>query len=164
MQLLLPELGLFVWTLLAFLIVFFILKKFAWKPILNMLHERETNIANSIASAEKMKAEMNQMQAENETLLAKAREERSAILKEAKEAKDKMIQEAKEKAKEEAAKIMADANIQIEQSKNRAMTEVKNQIGMLTVGVAEKVLRKKLSDDAAQNQYINELVDDITLN
>lgn len=164
MQLLLPELGLFIWTLVAFLIVFFILKKFAWKPILGMLNERETTIANSIASAEKMKAEMSQMQAENEVLLAKAREERSAILKEAKEAKDKMINEAKDKAKEEAAKIIADANLQIEQSKNKAMTEVKNQIGLLTVGVAEKVLRKKLDGDAAQNQYINDLVEDIKLN
>lgn len=164
MQLLLPELGLFVWTLLAFLIVFFVLKKFAWKPILNMLSERETNIATSIAAAERMKAEISEMQAENDALILQAREERSAILKEAKEAREKMINDAKDKAKEEVAKIMADANVQIEQSKNRAMADVKNQIGQLTLGVAEKVLRKNLSSDEAQNQYIAELAKDIQLN
>lgn len=164
MDLLLPGLGLFIWTLLAFLIILFLLSKFAWKPILSALNKRETNIANSIASAEKMKQEMNKMQADNERLLAEAREERSAILKEAKEAKEKMINEAKDKAKEEAGRILTDANFQIEQSKNRAITEVKNQIGQLTVGVAEKVLRKKLDNDPAQQQFIAELANDIKLN
>ena len=164
MDLLLPGLGLFIWTLLAFLIILFLLSKFAWKPILSALSKRETNIANSIASAEKMKQEMNQMQADNDRLLAEAREERSAILKEAKEAKEKMISEAKDKAKEEAGKILADANFQIEQSKNRAITEVKNQIGQLTLGVAEKVLRRKLDNDPAQQQFIAELANDIKLN
>lgn len=164
MQLLLPELGLFLWTLIAFLIVFFILRKFAWKPILNMLQQRETKIANSIASAEKVKLEMAAMQSKNEAELAAAIEQRSTLLKEAKEAKDKMINEAKEKAKEEAAKILADAQFQIEQQKNRAMTEVKNQIGQLTVGVAEKVLRKKLDNEPAQQEFIKTLANEVTLN
>ena len=104
MSLLLPHLGLIVWNLLAFLIVFFILKKFAWKTILNSLGEREENIASSIASAEKIKLEMAQLKNDNEALLAKAREERATLLKEAKETKDKIISEAKEQAKAEAAK------------------------------------------------------------
>ena len=99
MDLLTPDLGLFIWNLLAFLIVFFILKKFAWKPILKSLKERETGIADSLATAEKVKAEMAQLKNENEALLAKAREERAQMLKEARETKDKIINEAKEQAK-----------------------------------------------------------------
>lgn len=164
MELLTPHFGLFAWTLLAFLIVLFILKKFAWKPILSGLNERETKIANSIQAAEKMKQEIANMKAENEALLAQAREERSQILKEAKEAKDKMINDAKDKAKEEAAKIISEANAQIQQSKNRAITEVKNQIGLLTMNIAEKVLKKNLSSDAEQQEYIQKLTSDINLN
>lgn len=104
------------------------------------------------------------MKAENDILLAQAREERSQILKEAKEAKEKMIADAKEKAKEEAAKIISDANAQILQSKNKAITEVKNQIGLLTVGIAEKVLKKNLQSDKEQQEYIQKLTSDINLN
>lgn len=164
MELLLPELGLFVWTLVAFVIVLFILKKFAWKPILNSLNERESNIAESIASAERVKQEMAQMQAENQDLLAKAREERSAILKEASAARDKMINDAKDKAKEEAGKIIADATIQIEQQKSKAITEVQSQIGALTVGVAEKILKKKLTSEESQTEHILALAKEINLN
>lgn len=164
MNLLTPALGLFVWTLVAFLIVLFILKKFAWKPILKMLGERETGIADSIAAAERVKAEMKQMQAENETLLAQAREERSQLLKEAKETKDRIISEAKEQAKTEAAKIMDESRIQIQHQKNAAMTEVKNEIGKLAVEVAEKILRKQLSEKDAQQAYVNMLADEIKLN
>jgi len=164
MELLTPHFGLFAWTLIAFLIILFILKKFAWKPILSMLNERETKIAQSIAAAENMKKEIADMKAENDILLAQAREERSQILKEAKEAKEKMIADAKEKAKEEAAKIISDANAQILQSKNKAITEVKNQIGLLTVGIAEKVLKKNLQSDKEQQEYIQKLTSDINLN
>ena len=108
MELLLPHVGLIVWTTLSFLIVFFILKKFAWKQILNGLNERETNIANAIASAEKVKKEMAQLKSDNESLLASAREERTKMLKEAKDMKDKMINDAKEEAKNQAAKIIAE--------------------------------------------------------
>src|SRR5215218_1039127 len=108
MQLLTPDLGLLIWTLLAFLIVFFLLKKFAWPAIIKGLSEREANIANSIASAEKIKLEMAQLKNDNEALLTKAREERAILLKEAKETKDKMINDAKDEAKAQAAKIMAD--------------------------------------------------------
>src|SRR5512141_1354086 len=109
MDLLLPHLGFIVWTILAFLIVLFILKKFAWQPILKGLNDRETNIANSIASAEKVKLEMAQLKNDNEALLASAREERAAMLREAKDVKDKMINDAKAEAKVQAAKIITDA-------------------------------------------------------
>lgn len=164
MELLMPELGLFVWTLIAFLAVFFILKKFAWKPILKMLNDRESGIAEAIASAEKVKKEMSQMQADNEKLMIQAREESSKMLREAKEIKDKIITEAKDQAKAEAAKIVNEAQIQIENQKMAAIVEVKNEIGKLSVDVAEKLLRKQLSEKDAQQQYIKALTEEITLN
>jgi F-type H+-transporting ATPase subunit b len=164
MELLTPELGLFFWTLLAFLIVFFILKKFAWKPILKSLGDRERGIAESIASADRVRKEMGAMQAENEKLLAQAREERQNMLREAKEAGDKMINEAKDRARVEADKMIADARQQIEQQKMAALTDVKNQIGFLAVEVAEKVLRRNLATDSAQTEYARQLVEDVKLN
>ncbi len=164
MDLLTPELGLFVWTLIAFLAVFFILRKFAWKPILNSLSERETGIAESIAAAERVKKEMGQMKAENEALMVTAREERTAMLKEAKEMKDRIVNEAKEQAKADANKIIADANQQIHQQKMAALTDVKNEIGKLSVEVAEKILRKNLSTTEDHGQYVNMLAEEIKLN
>ena len=164
MGLLIPDFGLFFWTLLCFLIVLFILKKFAWGPIVKTLHERESGIADSIAAAEKVKEEMKQMQAQNEHLLIQAREERTLMLKEAKETKDKIIGEAKEQAKVEAGKIMDDTRLQIERQKNAAMTEVKNEIGKLAVEVAEKILRKQLAGQEAQQGYVQMLAEEIKLN
>ncbi len=164
MDLLLPHLGLIVWTVLAFLIVLFILKKFAWKPILKGLNDRETNIANSIATAEKVKLEMAQLKSENEALLASAREERAVMLKEAKEIKDKMINDAKEEAKTQAAKIIADAQASISNQKMAALTDIKNQVGKMVVEVSEKILRKELSDKSQQESYIRQLAEEIKLN
>lgn len=164
MDLLTPELGLFFWTLIAFLAVFFILRKFAWKPILNSLGEREKGIAESIAVAERVKGEMSQLKSENEKLMADAREERATMLKEAKEMKDRIISEAKEQAKTEANKIIADAQQQIIQQKNAALTEVKNEIGGLAVAVAGKILRKELSSSDGQDAYMKMLAEDIKLN
>ncbi len=164
MELLLPGLGLLVWTLLAFIIVFLILKKFAWKPILKGLKDRETGIAQSIATAEKVKAEMAQLKSENEAPLAKDREERAALLKDAKDTADKMVAEAKEKAKAEYDRILADAQAAIHQQKNAAITDVKNQVGALVIEVAEKVLRKELANKAEQENYIKQLADDVKLN
>ncbi|GAA4452348.1 F0F1 ATP synthase subunit B [Rurimicrobium arvi] len=164
MDLLQPDLGLFVWTLVAFLIVFLILKKYAWKPILNSLNEREKNIADSIASAERVKAEMATMQAENQKIMAEAREERTQMLKEAKELKDKIVNDAKEQAKTEAAKIMADARVQIDHLKMAAMTEVKNEVANLALQVAEKVIRKNLSSDADQSAFAKKLAEEVSLN
>jgi F-type H+-transporting ATPase subunit b len=164
MELLTPDLGLFVWTLLAFVIVFLILKKFAWRPILDMLSEREKGIAESIASAQKVKAEMAAMQADNEKTMALAREERTMMLKEAKELKDKIVSEAKDQAKNEASKIIADARVQIEHMKLAAMTDVKNEVASLALQVAEKVLRKNLSTDAEQSSYAKMLAEEVKLN
>lgn len=164
MDLLTPEFGLFFWTLIAFVSVIFLLKKFAWKPILEAINEREQNIADSIASAEKVRAEMANMKSEHEVLLNQAREERTLLLKEAKDTKDKIINEAKEQAKEEAAKIMAETRQQIEFQKNAAMVEIKNQVGNLVIEVSEKVLRKELSNKEEQNSYIKTLANEIKLN
>ncbi|MCX6299069.1 MAG: F0F1 ATP synthase subunit B [Bacteroidetes bacterium] len=164
MELLSPGLGLLVWTLVAFLLVFFILQKFAWKPILATLKERETSIADAIASADKIKVEMAAMKNENEALMVQAREERAVMIKEAKEASNKMLSDAKEKARSEYDRIVADAQSAILQQKNAALTEVKNQVGTLVVEVAEKVLRRELANKAEQEAYIKGLAEVVKLN
>lgn len=164
MDLLLPHLGLIVWTFLAFIIVLFILKKYAWKAILNGLNERENNIANSIASAEKVKQEMAQLKSENEALLLSAKEERAAMLKEAKDIKDRIINDAKEEAKSQAAKIINEANASIHNQKLAALTDIKNQVGKMVVEVSEKILRRELSDKSQQESYIKQLAEEIKLN
>jgi F-type H+-transporting ATPase subunit b len=164
MQLLTPSLGLIVWTLLAFLVVFFILAKFAWPAIINGLREREKTIADSLASAENIKAEMAKMKSENEALLVQAREERAGMLKDAKNTADKMVADAKEKAKTEYDKILADAQAAINQQKNAVLTDLKNQVGSLVIEVAEKVLRQELNDKTKQENYIKQLTDEVKLN
>ena len=164
MDLLTPSFGLIIWTLLAFVIVFLILKKYAWKPILGSLNEREKNINDSIQSAEKIKAEMANLKSENETLLAQAREERAIMMREAKETRDKIITEAKEQARQETNKIVADAQSTINQQKMAAITDLKNQVGNLVLEVSEKVLRRELSSKDEQENYIKELSQKIELN
>jgi len=164
MKLLTPEFGLLIWTLLAFLIVFFILAKFAWPPIIKGLRDREKTITDSLASAQKVKEEMALMKSENETLLAKAREERSILLKEAREIKERIIHEAKEQAKTEANKIVTEAQAAIHSQKMAALTEVKNQVGKLVIEVSEKVLRKELANIENQEANIMGLVNEVKLN
>lgn len=164
MKLLTPEFGLLIWTLLAFLIVFFILKKLAWPAIIKGLRDRENSITDSLATAQKVKEEMALMKSENEALLAKAREERSQLLKEARETKDKIINEAKEQAKAEANKIVTEAQAAINAQKMAALTEVKNQVGKLVIEVSEKVLRKELGNKDAQEAHIKGLVGEVKLN
>lgn len=164
MDLLNPGFGLLIWTTVAFLIVFFILAKFAWPAILKGLREREEGIATALQSAERVKAEMAQLKNENEELMAKAREERGALLKEARETRDKMINEAKEQAKIEASRIVTDAQQQINAQKMAALTEVKNQVGKLVIEVTEKVLRQQLANPEAQEAHIRGMVDQIKLN
>lgn len=163
MDLLTPSFGLIIWTLLAFLIVFFILRKFAWGPILSALGEREKTIADSLATAERVKTEMAMMKSENEALLAKAREERSAMMKEAKETRDRIVNEAKEQAKQEAAKILADANAALQNQKMAVLTDVKNQIGNMVIDISEKVIRRSLDNRGEQENYIRQLADDVQL-
>lgn len=164
MKLLTPEIGLLVWTLLAFLVVFFILGKFAWPAIIKGLRDRENGIAESLATAERVKAEMAQLQSENEALLAKAREERALMLKEAREMKDRIVNEAKEQAKTEANKIIAEAQAAINAQKMAALTDVKNQVGKLVIEVSEKVLRRELAGQDAQEAHIKGLVSEVKLN
>jgi len=163
MELLLPGLGLLVWTLIAFIIVLVILRKFAWKPILKGLKDRETNIADAIASAEKVKAEMAALKSENEVLIAKAREERAAMIKEAKETADRMVADAQGKAKSEYDRIVSEAQAAIDQQKNAALVDVKNQVGKLVIEVSEKVLRKQLENKPQQEAYIKQLAENVNL-
>ena len=164
MQLLTPALGLLLWTLVAFLVVFFILKKYAWPAIVGGLKKREETIAEALATAEKVKAEMAQLKNENEALLATAREERGKLLKEARETKDKIINEAKEQAKTEANKILTETQAAINAQKMAALTEVKNQVGKLVIEVSEKVLRKELANKEAQEAHIRGLINEVKMN
>jgi F-type H+-transporting ATPase subunit b len=159
-----PEIGLVVWTTAAFLLLLFVLAKYAWKPILGAIKKREQTINDSLATAEKVKAEMAQLQSENEALLAKAREERALMLKEARDTKDRIISEAKEQAKIEANKIVLDAQAAIQSQKMAALTDVKNQVGALVIEVAEKVLRRELGNKSEQENYIKQLSSEIKLN
>ena len=164
MELLLPKIGLLAWTLLAFLIVFFILRKLAWPAIIKGLRDRENTISEALATAQKVKEEMALMKSENEALLAKAREERAAMLKEARETKDRIINEAKEQAKTEANKIITEAQAAINTQKMAALTEVKNQVAKLVIEVSEKVLRRELVNKEAQEAHIKGMVDSVKLN
>jgi len=162
--LVLPDIGLVFWNTVAFLVLLIVLGKFAWKPILKAINERESGIGEALLKADKMKAEMAAMQNENEAMLAKAREERATLIKEAKEASEKMVAEAKDKAKSEYDRIVADAQLAITQQKNAALIDVKNQVGALIIEVAEKVIHRELSNKAEQEKYIKELADVVKLN
>lgn len=159
-----PDPGLILWTTVFFVIFWAVMAKFALKPIANALKKREADIQNSLDEAALAREEMSNLKAENESLLAEAREEKANILKEAREVKEKMITEAKTKAKEEAKKIVADAQNEIENQKMAAITEVKNQVGTMAIEIAEKVLRKQLSGNTEQEAYVKTLVDEIELN
>ncbi|TAL41060.1 MAG: ATP synthase F0 subunit B [Chitinophagaceae bacterium] len=164
MDLLTPSFGLLIWTLLAFLIVFFILKKFAWPAIVKGLKDREHSIADALATAEKVRAEMAQMKSEHEALLAQAREERAMMLKEARETKEKIINESKDQAKIAASKIITEAQAAIETQKMAALTDVKNQVGKMVIEVSEKILRRELGNKEAQEAHIKDLVEEVKLN
>jgi F-type H+-transporting ATPase subunit b len=162
--LVLPDVGLVIWSTLAFLILLFLLSKFAWKPILAAILVRETGISDALLQADKMKAEMANLKNENEVMMNQAREERAVMIKEAKAASDKMIAEAKDKAKAEYDKIIADAQLAILQQKNAALTDVKNQVGALVIEVSEKILRRELANKAEQESYIQQLAEVVKLN
>ncbi|MDX1283653.1 MAG: F0F1 ATP synthase subunit B [Draconibacterium sp.] len=162
--LVMPEAGTIIWMVIIFGIVVFILKKFAWKPILNALKDREETIANALNSAEEAKKEVAGLKADNEKIIAQARREKEAILKEAKELKDKIIAEAKDKAASETEKAIGLARQQIEAEKTAAITEMKKQIAELSVIVAEKVIRKELSKKTEQEKMVDGLIDEIKLN
>ncbi|MBI2274885.1 MAG: F0F1 ATP synthase subunit B [Bacteroidetes bacterium] len=162
--LVLPDIGLVFWSTIAFIVLFFVLRAFAWKPILKAITDREQGIEDALLKADKMKAEMAALKNENEAMMAQAREERAVMIKEAKEHSAKMISEAKDKAKAEYDRIVADAQLAITQQKNAALTDVKNQVGALVIEVSEKVLRRELSNKAEQEKYINDLAEVVKLN
>jgi F-type H+-transporting ATPase subunit b len=164
MELLSPHTGTIVWMLIAFLLVFFILKKFAWKPLLNALKMREESIANALQSAEIAKKEMETLKADNEKILTEARLERDKIIAEGKELKDNIISQAKEKASEEANKIFEDSRKAISAEKESAIKEIKEHIAELSVNIAEKLLREKLTSDKDHKRLIDRLLRDAHLN
>ncbi|MDR9398802.1 F0F1 ATP synthase subunit B [Salibacter sp.] len=164
MNLVTPDIGLIFWTTLTFLILLFLLKKFAWKPILNMVKERDESIENALNSAEEAKKEMAALNAKNEELLQEAREERDKMLKEARDTKDKMISEAKEQAREEGNKLISNARESIETDKKAALADIKNQVATLSVEVAERILKDKLAEDGGQEKLVEKYIENINLN
>ncbi len=164
MKLITPEFGLIFWTGLVFVLLLFLLTKFAWKPILNMVNAREEKIADALAQAEKTKEEMKALQAQNENLLKEARAERDAMIKDAKETALGMIEEAKSKAKEEAEKLLVSARTSINAEKAAAIAELKTQVASISLEIAEKVVRGELSSDDKQTALAQKLAEDINLN
>jgi len=159
-----PDFGLLFWSTVFFLIFWFGIGKFAFKAIANALKERAQDIQSSLDQAKKAREEMSQLVAENEQLLAQAREERAHILREAKEAKDEIIADAKDKAKQEAQMIINNAKEAIENLKQEAMVDVKNKAGLLALELAEKVMRKELSSNEDHKKYVNTLLDEFKMN
>lgn len=164
MDLINPGSGLIFWQLFGFLGLLFILIKFAWKPMLAALEERESSIENALKAAESARNEMANLKADNEKLLSEARLERDIILKKAQEASVKMIEDAKNEALKVAAVQIENAKAAIENEKKAALTEVKNQVAVLTIEVTEKLLRRNLTDEKAQKALVDEFVKEIKLN
>jgi len=159
-----PDFGLFFWSVLIFLIFWFMMSRLAFKPISEALAKRENDIQDALDQAEKARQEMSNLKAENEQILAQAREERAQILKEANDVKNGIISEARDKAKEEANRIVTNAKLEIENQRKAAVTDLKNEAGRMAVTIAEKILRKQLSGDSDQQAYVDSLVDEIKLN
>jgi len=159
-----PEIGLIVWTTIAFGILFFVLSKYAWKPILNTVNKREESIKDALDEAEKARLEMQNLHADNERILKEARAEREAMLKEARELKTKMIADAKDEAQSQASKMIEQAQSAIESEKKAAMAELKNHVAGLAVDIAEKVVRDELSNKDKQIQLVESMLGDAALN
>ncbi|MDA8639674.1 F0F1 ATP synthase subunit B [Flavobacteriaceae bacterium] len=155
------SLGLFVWQTILFVALLLLLKKFAWKPILDAVNERETSIRESLSAAEKAREDMEAVQADNKRILKQARSERDALLAEAKTESTKIVNQAKEDAKAEADKITAQAQVTIQNEKNAAINELKGQVASLSIDIAAKVLQTELKDQAAQEKFVSELVKEI---
>jgi F-type H+-transporting ATPase subunit b len=164
MELVQPSIGLIFWMSVSFLIILFLLKKFAWKPILTMIKERENSIEQALESAERAKEEMKALQSSNERILAEARSERDAMLKEAREIREKMIVDAKGLANKEGERMLASARENIQNEKMAAITELKNQVATLSIEIAEKILKSELSSDEKQKSLVNTLLKDVNLN
>lgn len=164
MELVSPGIGLIFWMTLSFGIVLFILGKFAWKPILKSLHEREDSIDEALNTANKAREDMKQLKFDNEALLKEAKGERDAILHDAREIKDTIIEESKIKANEEANRIIESAKEAIQHEKLAAITDLKNQVATLSIEIAEKILKEELSEDKKQEEYVQKLIDEVEIN
>lgn len=164
MELVQPALGLIFWMLVSFLIVLFILGKFAWKPILKALKERETFIEDSLRSADKAREAMESLKSDNEKLLQEARAERERMLREARDTKDAIINEAKGKATTEANRLLQMAREAITNEKLAAITELKNQVATLSIEIAEKILREQLKDSAKQKELAEKYLKEVKMN
>lgn len=164
MELLTPGTGLIIWQLIVFVGLFFLLKTLAWKPILKSLKERETSIQEALDTADNARAEMAKLTADNERLLKEAREERDRMLREAREVANRMKEDAQGDAKKAADKIIDDARAAINIEKQAAMKEVKIQVAMFSLQVAEKLMKKNLSGDKEQKELVEGYINDLKLN
>ncbi len=157
------SIGLFFWQTIIFVILIFLLKKFAWSPILKAVNDREQGIKDALDSAEAAKKEMQSLQADNEKIMKEARAERDSLLKEARDLKNSIISQAKDEAKDEAQKIIDSANEAILNEKNAAVSDIKKQVASLSIEIAEKLLKEKLSDDNKQMKIVEDLIKDVKL-
>jgi F-type H+-transporting ATPase subunit b len=156
--------GLFIWQVLIFVGLIFLLKKFAWKPILDAVNDREEGIKNALESAENARKEMQNLQADNQRILQEARLERDTMLKEAREIKEKMVADAKNEAQAQGQKMIDQAKTAIESEKNAAMAELKLQVSTLSLSIAEKLLKDELSNKEAQTKLVEKMLGDVKLN
>lgn len=156
--------GLFIWQIVIFVGLIFLLKKFAWKPILDAVNEREEGIKNALESAENARNEMQNLQADNQRILQEARAERDAMLKDAREIKEKMVADAKSEAQEQGQKMIDQAKAAIESEKNAAMADLKSQVATLSLSIAEKVLKDELSNKESQTKLVESMLGDVKLN
>lgn len=159
-----PGIGLLFWMTITFLILLFLLAKFAWKPILTAVNEREVTIVDSLNQAKLAKQEVENLKAENEIIIREAKVERDQILKEAREIKDRIVGEAKDVAKSEGDKMIEAARQTIQAEKSAAVSDIKNQIGALSVNIAESILKQKLDNDGAQDALVANILNTSNLN
>ncbi len=164
MELVTPDVGLIFWMLLSFTIVLVILRRYAWKPIMEALRSRENSINEALNAAEKAKEEVEQLKIDNARIIAQAKVERDSILKEARETKEEIIKDAKKQASDDATKIIDTARKQIENEKSAAITQIRNIIASLSVEVAEQILRRELQSDVKQDEFIEEVMDGLQMN
>ena len=156
--------GLFIWQVLIFVGLILLLKKFAWKPILDAVNDREEGIKNALLSAANAKIEMQNLQADNQRILQEARLERDNMLKEAREMRDKMVADSKKEAQVQGERMISQAKIAIEAEKNAAMAELKTQVSTLSLNIAEKLLKDELSNKEAQTKLVEKMLGDVKLN
>ena len=157
-----PDLGLLFWMLLAFLVVFFVLAKYGFPAIVNMVDERKKYIDESLRKAHEASERLENIKQESEAILQEAREKQAQMLKEAAETRDAIVEKAQEKAKEEGSRLISEAKAEIEQQKQAAVAELRNQVATLSVEIAEKILKENLKGNQAQMALIDRMLDDVT--